>query len=322
LSIKVISQVFELAVTATEKIVLLALADHAHDDGTRAYPSVALLTRKTSLSRRGVQTVLRRLERKGLIMPTEHLAGGRKGTTEYRFTLTPIKCVAGAPFSLPMRRTPSTKRAHGATEKGESGAPESSLISHNPITGQAVGDPSIGDSKLGESNRHHQNVVTQDDDKTSLPIKARKADQFDDVSARQMWDRSYSDRVDVFRENVLPEFIALGYERQFLNLALDVIDQRAWDSGARISSAAYLSTALKNLLCDVRTVDRIKRMRAEGRLSPADIVLVVPILSVESEAARVQFNSQLNPEKGHTMSETVREQNGEHVKSPEELTQD
>jgi len=78
--------VFELKIPAPEKLVLLAMADHARDDGTGCYPSIDLLARKTSQTRRGVQRIMRRLEDDyGLIKPS-HISRGRRAT-EYQITL-------------------------------------------------------------------------------------------------------------------------------------------------------------------------------------------------------------------------------------------
>jgi hypothetical protein len=78
--------VFELEISASEKLVLLAMADHARDDGTGCYPSVETLARKTSQTRRGVQKIMRKLEEnRGLIEPSKVSRGRR--TTEYRIIL-------------------------------------------------------------------------------------------------------------------------------------------------------------------------------------------------------------------------------------------
>jgi hypothetical protein len=45
--------------SAINKVVLLALADHAADDGTSIYPSVATISRKSDLSERVCQDALR-----------------------------------------------------------------------------------------------------------------------------------------------------------------------------------------------------------------------------------------------------------------------
>lgn len=53
-----------------DRLVLLALGDHAHHDGTNAYASVEKLALEARLSNRQVQRCLRRLEADGHIEPT------------------------------------------------------------------------------------------------------------------------------------------------------------------------------------------------------------------------------------------------------------
>lgn len=58
-----------------ELLLLLAIADHASDDGTNAYPSVGTLARKCRVHTRTVQRQLRNLQELGAITITEH--GGK-----------------------------------------------------------------------------------------------------------------------------------------------------------------------------------------------------------------------------------------------------
>jgi len=51
----------------TEKLVMIALANHARPDGTSAFPAVATIGRYTMLSERAIRVNLRELERRGLI---------------------------------------------------------------------------------------------------------------------------------------------------------------------------------------------------------------------------------------------------------------
>lgn len=53
--------------SATEKLVLIALANHARPDGTAAFPAVATISRYTTLSERAIRNTLRVLEARGLI---------------------------------------------------------------------------------------------------------------------------------------------------------------------------------------------------------------------------------------------------------------
>jgi DNA-binding MarR family transcriptional regulator len=68
---KLSRRVFSLDVSWTEKLVLLALADRANDDGSSCDPSVLTLARKTSLSRRTVQRTLSKLKEKRLVVVCE-----------------------------------------------------------------------------------------------------------------------------------------------------------------------------------------------------------------------------------------------------------
>ncbi|HLW82564.1 MAG TPA: helix-turn-helix domain-containing protein [Candidatus Acidoferrales bacterium] len=136
MSVRLMGSVFELDIPASEKLVLLAMADHARDDGTGCYPSVRLLARKTSQSRRGVQGIIGRLEARGLLKgPTpETRKGGRafdgRGiTTEYRIVLD--KGERGSLFSPPDGRTAEQRRVNASAgranltaKKGEPGSPE------------------------------------------------------------------------------------------------------------------------------------------------------------------------------------------------------
>jgi hypothetical protein len=66
-------------------VLLLAIADNAHDDGDGAYPSVATLARKARMSERNVRLLLQSLAAAGemAIVP----GGGRGNTNAYRITL-------------------------------------------------------------------------------------------------------------------------------------------------------------------------------------------------------------------------------------------
>ena len=68
------------------RLVLLVLADHAHEDGTEARPSVATIAREARLSERQVQYALRHLQATGAI---EDEGEGPKGVRVYRVTMLP-----------------------------------------------------------------------------------------------------------------------------------------------------------------------------------------------------------------------------------------
>lgn len=94
---------------ATLKFVLLALADHASDDGEGAYPSLTLLEKKTGLSRVSVSNALRALRQLGLI---ERVGISKRGTTNYTLAIPPdgkpsIPPARASKPSLPVVSKPS-----------------------------------------------------------------------------------------------------------------------------------------------------------------------------------------------------------------------
>ena len=117
--------------SSTERLVALALADHASDDGTDCYPSVARLATKCACSRRTVQRALVSLEKMRIIR--RHPRTDR--TTIYLIIL------ANLPAAKVTRATPK-ELAQTASEHrhihGYDPATEPDLFSEN--FGLATGD--------------------------------------------------------------------------------------------------------------------------------------------------------------------------------------
>ena len=60
------SMVWGMALTSTDKLVMLALADNASDEGF-CWPSIETIRHKTCLSERPIQKAIRRLQNLGLV---------------------------------------------------------------------------------------------------------------------------------------------------------------------------------------------------------------------------------------------------------------
>lgn len=96
MSIRIMSAIFESKTLGpTERLVMLALADHADDDG-RCYPSIERLRQRTGLSERAVQTNIRKLVDQGYI---RIVPGGGKGNANLYFVSA--NPAAAAPYSDP-----------------------------------------------------------------------------------------------------------------------------------------------------------------------------------------------------------------------------
>lgn len=83
---------------STAKLVLLALADHANDEGKSAYPSLSLLQIKTSLSRPTLIACLDAMEYHGYIS-REGVSG--RGTTNYTLHVGVLTSKAALPANEP-----------------------------------------------------------------------------------------------------------------------------------------------------------------------------------------------------------------------------
>jgi hypothetical protein len=106
MSIKVMQWVWEHSPsTRGDRLVLLAIADCASDDGTRAWPSLPTIAEKANLSVRACQSALRRLVEAGYL--EIEMQAGPKGCNRYTVLMGGVKKVQGedpAPVKLPTQR--------------------------------------------------------------------------------------------------------------------------------------------------------------------------------------------------------------------------
>lgn len=92
MSIKVMQWVWDHSKsTNAGRLVLLAIADNAADDGTHAYPTVAELQRKTRLSERGVQEAVAKLIEGGELKREIWGAPGERRSNMYSIIMTPAE---------------------------------------------------------------------------------------------------------------------------------------------------------------------------------------------------------------------------------------
>ena len=108
MSIKLMTVVWELDLPPGEKLVLLALADQANDEGTHCWPSVATISKRSGQNERTVRRALRSLEGKG------HLTCNERRGTSTNYVVHPGH--DAPPVKLPpltkTTRTPDTMPPH------------------------------------------------------------------------------------------------------------------------------------------------------------------------------------------------------------------
>lgn len=92
------------------RLVLLALAEHAHDDGSKAYPAISTLMKRTRLSERQVRNCLRALEGNGSITCTGELKNGTRVYAVGMSKTAPANVAAPAKTDARIAPKPSSTR--------------------------------------------------------------------------------------------------------------------------------------------------------------------------------------------------------------------
>lgn len=90
MSVALMTEVWKINLPASEKLVLLALADCANDEGG-CWPSMATLTKKCSKGERTVQAAIKALVRAGHLSRDERLGKGCYYTVHPRNNCTPAE---------------------------------------------------------------------------------------------------------------------------------------------------------------------------------------------------------------------------------------
>ena len=112
----------ETECTPTEYLLLVALADHAHDDGSEVFPTVEYLCWKTRLSERLVRNKLKEWREEKVLIPIGGEGGGRGRTVEYELKVDMLP--SKEPFAgKPSGSARATAKRTMARRKGASGAP-------------------------------------------------------------------------------------------------------------------------------------------------------------------------------------------------------
>jgi len=148
MSVKMMSMVFERYPNGGgERVLALALADHADDGGGKIWPSVELLAKKTLQSERTVQYQLRKMVLMGWLIKVSDGGFGRRSTTEYQISddwvkgaeIAPLEKI-NTPESLNLRVQPEVvKGAIAVASKGAIAvAPESSITIIEPSCREQV----------------------------------------------------------------------------------------------------------------------------------------------------------------------------------------
>jgi hypothetical protein len=172
MSAKLSGKVWELEMDSVEKLVLLALADHADHDGGSIHPGNDLICAKTGLSERTVSDKISKFIQRRILIPIENGAG-RGYVREYRMVLDS----APRRQSFIDRETKKVARNSTISQKGNS-EKEIQGIAERHITGEGKVEPpaTIGGSKVAVPATIKSQKVEADAKKVEADAKKVEAD--------------------------------------------------------------------------------------------------------------------------------------------------
>jgi len=131
----------------TARLVLLAIADCANDQGREAYPSNATLMRKTGLSERGVRQAITDLDRLGELS-VEYKSGPR-GCNRYRINMHPAQ---RAGYDQTRQDVPGTRHDMPGERESDPAPHAGDPAPHAGDPAPHAGDPA-GDAPEPSENR-------------------------------------------------------------------------------------------------------------------------------------------------------------------------
>jgi hypothetical protein len=137
MSIRIMSAVWGCSLSGpTKRLVLLALADNANDEG-ECWPSIATISRKTGLCERATRKAIRDLEADGWL--AVQLCAGRRGANKYMIRAAPdapgTKCPPARNAPHPGTRCPPTPAPDAPEPSFNHQEPSSPLTPHGGARG-------------------------------------------------------------------------------------------------------------------------------------------------------------------------------------------
>jgi hypothetical protein len=136
------TRVWAMRLTSAQKLILLCLAEHAHHDGTGAYPSVRRIAERTGYSTRTVKRTLRGLEEARYIVREANARQHRP--TQYR-----LPQVSGD-MTAPLRRG---QGRHQGLPGVTSTTPSGVTVTPEPVRNMSKNPPDEYDLMTGEEAR-------------------------------------------------------------------------------------------------------------------------------------------------------------------------
>lgn len=154
MSAELMGQVWKLELSHGKQVVLLALADHAHDDGTHCYPGIPYLAWKTGYSERNVTRILGELEDEEIIEAVGEKSGGYGNYSEYHIHIE--KGDKKPEFHRKSKAKRVTTQAPGGPKRVTSETEKGDNSAQNPDNSDKKGDNSPRANTEEPSENHHK----------------------------------------------------------------------------------------------------------------------------------------------------------------------
>jgi hypothetical protein len=135
MSVKILGLVWErYEFGGNKRMVALAIADHAHDDGSHIFPGVERLAIKTMLSVRTIQRILAEMQHDGWLVLVGKASRGRGMATEFKINQDWLKGDKLSPFLQPKRVTNRTEKGDKLSQKGDTAVSAQPSLTTKTIT--------------------------------------------------------------------------------------------------------------------------------------------------------------------------------------------
>lgn len=241
MSAKISGKVWELDLDPTEKLVLLALADHADHEGNNVRPGNDLLVAKTGLSQQTISTKITKFIELGILEPTKD---GRGRGVVREFSIEPERAERKPYFIEREERKLQAARTYRKPESYKQGVPNEAKRYN--LTEEKVQPDSekvqFDAIAYKEENRHEPSKEPSERENALSPafsVSAIWQEVFGElitIHAQEILKSAVSD-LDAFRRT-LEIWKMNGYSRRSLDKILDRYNQETKNNQTKQSVSA------------------------------------------------------------------------------------
>lgn len=246
-------QVWFRDVRGSERDVLLALADHADDDGTRIYPSMEYLAWKVGLTKRRTQQIVSSLRDRGVLIVVQEAT--RYEPTHYRMDLSQV------PSKAPRPGVQSASPLAGRGEiSGGSGVKSEATRGETQASPKPSREPSLEPSANKPRAREEPPDFTADYPDELKPVALTVRDVLQSVAEARPGSQ-------IVKLGAVSRAIASFPHRDFVQVARDVEHWLLYGNGQRAQSKDVVAR-YRNFLRGSPEITGGSGQRGNGNVHP------------------------------------------------------